>query len=62
MARQPGTYAVFNTSEGTVVCRLFESEAPKTVQNFVELAEGKRQWTHPDSRQKSSSKDWKSVV
>lgn len=56
MARQPGTYAVFNTSEGTVVCRLFESEAPKTVQNFVELAEGKRQWTHPDSRQKSSSK------
>jgi peptidyl-prolyl cis-trans isomerase A (cyclophilin A) len=56
MARQPGTYAVFNTSEGTVVCRLFESDAPKTVQNFVELAEGKRQWTHPVSHQKSSSK------
>ncbi len=44
MARQPGLYATFNTSEGTIVCRLFETEAPKTVQNFVELAEGKRDW------------------
>ena len=24
MARQPGTYAIFDTSEGTIVCRLFE--------------------------------------
>ncbi len=44
MARQPGLYATFNTSEGTIVCRLFEAEAPKTVKNFVELAEGKRDW------------------
>jgi len=47
MARESGTYATFNTSEGTIVCRLFEKEAPKTVENFVELAEGKREWTHP---------------
>jgi peptidyl-prolyl cis-trans isomerase A (cyclophilin A) len=53
MARQPGTYAVFNTSEGNIVCRLFEKEAPKTVANFVELAEGKREWTHPVNRKKS---------
>ena len=44
MARQPGTYATFDTSEGQIVCRLFEKEAPKTVQNFTELAEGKRDW------------------
>ena len=25
MARTPGTYATFNTSEGNIVCRLFES-------------------------------------
>ena len=31
MARQPGTYAIFTTSEGNIVCRLFEIEAPKTV-------------------------------
>ena len=56
MTRQPGTYAVLNTNEGTLVCRLFEKEAPKTVANFVELAEGKREWTHPVSREKSSKK------
>ena len=56
MTRQPGTYAVIATTEGTIVCRLFEKEAPKTVANFTELAEGKREWTHPVSREKSSKK------
>src|SRR5438270_6493879 len=56
MARQPGTYATFNTSEGTIVCRLFEKEAPKTVQNFIDLAEGKREWKHPSTGKKSSDR------
>jgi peptidyl-prolyl cis-trans isomerase A (cyclophilin A) len=56
MARQPGTYAIFDTSEGQIVCRLFEKDAPKTVQNFIDLAEGKREWTHPVTRKKSSDK------
>jgi peptidyl-prolyl cis-trans isomerase A (cyclophilin A) len=56
MARQPGTYAVFETSEGTIVCRLFEKDAPKTVQNFTDLAEGKREWTHPVSQKKSNDR------
>src|SRR5437763_539000 len=56
MARQPGTYAVFDTTEGQIVCRLFEKEAPKTVQNFNELAECKREWTHPDTKKKSKDK------
>jgi peptidyl-prolyl cis-trans isomerase A (cyclophilin A) len=56
MSRPPGTYAVIKTTEGTIVCRLFEKEAPKTVANFTELAEGKREWTHPVSREKSSNK------
>ena len=55
MARQPGLYATFNTSEGTIVCRLFEQEAPVTVKNFVDLAEGSREWTDPRNRQKSTS-------
>jgi peptidyl-prolyl cis-trans isomerase A (cyclophilin A) len=37
---KPGTYARFDTSEGTFTVRLFEKEAPKTVANFVGLAEG----------------------
>ncbi|HEY1273066.1 MAG TPA: peptidylprolyl isomerase [Terriglobales bacterium] len=56
MTRQPGTYAVFETSEGRVVCRLFEKDAPKTVANFTDLAEGKREWTHPVSRTKSKDR------
>ena len=62
MSRQPGTYAIFNTTEGQIVCRLFEQEAPKTVANFTELAEGKREWTHPVSRQKSSDKLYDGTV
>ena len=56
MARTPGTYATLKTSEGTIVCRLFEKEAPKTVANFIELAEGKREWSHPTTRAKSTDK------
>ena len=56
MPRQPGTYAIFNTSEGNIVCRLFDKDAPKTVQNFTDLAEGKREWVHPNTRKKSSDR------
>jgi peptidyl-prolyl cis-trans isomerase A (cyclophilin A) len=54
MARTPGTYAVLETSEGVVVCKLFEKDAPTTVANFLELAEGKREWTHPTTRKKTT--------
>jgi peptidyl-prolyl cis-trans isomerase A (cyclophilin A) len=55
MARQPGTYAIFDTTEGTVVCRLFENDAPITTKNFIELAEGTREWTHPKTHEKSKT-------
>ncbi|PSH05095.1 MAG: peptidylprolyl isomerase [Acidobacteria bacterium] len=42
--RTPGVYATLLTNQGTIVCRLFEKEAPRTVDNFVELAEGTRKW------------------
>ena len=56
MALAPGTYANFNTSEGKIVVRLFESDAPITTKNFIELAEGAKEWTHPSTRQKSNDK------
>jgi peptidyl-prolyl cis-trans isomerase A (cyclophilin A) len=62
MAREPGTYATFQTTEGTIVCRLFEKDAPKTVANFVELAEGKRDWTHPVSHKKSKDRLYDGTV
>ncbi len=48
----PGLYAVFETSMGKITCQLFEKEAPKTVANFVGLAEGTKEWTDPKTGQK----------
>jgi len=62
MPSQPGTYAIFDTSEGEIVCRLFEKDAPKTVQNFIDLAEGKREWTHPVTRKKSTDKLYNGTI
>lgn len=62
MPRQPGLYALFATTEGPIVCRLFDSEAPKTVTNFVDLAEGKREWTHPVSKKKSKDRLYDGTV
>ncbi len=42
--REPGVYATFETSMGRIICRLFEKEAPKTVENFIGLAEGRREF------------------
>jgi peptidyl-prolyl cis-trans isomerase A (cyclophilin A) len=44
---QPGTYARFDTTEGTFTIRLFDKEAPNTVANFVGLAEGTKEWRDP---------------
>lgn len=46
-AREPGLYATFNTSLGTIVAVLYEKEAPVTVQNFVALARGTKAWKDP---------------
>jgi peptidyl-prolyl cis-trans isomerase A (cyclophilin A) len=56
MAQEAGTYAVFTTSEGKITVRLFETDAPITVKNFIELAEGAKEWTHPATRAKSITK------
>jgi peptidyl-prolyl cis-trans isomerase A (cyclophilin A) len=45
--------ATFNTSEGIIVCRLFNAEAPETVANFIALAEGTKEWS---SRSKKGDK------
>jgi peptidyl-prolyl cis-trans isomerase A (cyclophilin A) len=42
--------ATLTTSQGTITIRLFPDHAPKTVRNFVELAEGGREWTDPRTR------------
>ena len=46
------TFAKFSTSEGDFKARLFDDKAPKTVANFVGLAEGTKEFTDPKSRVK----------
>src|SRR5437660_11653308 len=52
MSRPAGTYAIFETSQGNIVVRLLENEAPKTVANFVGLAEGTKEFTNEKTGQK----------
>lgn len=59
MPNTPGVYATFKTSQGTVVCRLFEQDAPETVANFIGLAEGSKEW---NSRSKKGSKLYDGTV
>jgi peptidyl-prolyl cis-trans isomerase A (cyclophilin A) len=53
MARPAGTYAIFETSQGNIVIRLLEKEAPNTVANFIGLAEGTREFTDPQTGAKA---------
>ncbi|MER5909822.1 peptidylprolyl isomerase [Streptomyces sp. NPDC001982] len=49
-------YATLKTNHGDIEIRLFPNHAPKTVKNFVELAQGEREWTHPRTGVKSTDK------
>jgi peptidyl-prolyl cis-trans isomerase A (cyclophilin A) len=46
-------FAIFQTTAGSITCRLLEQEAPETVANFVGLATGSKEWTDPRSGSKS---------
>lgn len=46
-------YATLRTNQGDITVQLFANHAPKTVRNFVELAEGGREWTDPRTRQRT---------
>ena len=39
--------ATFHTNKGDIVVNLYGNHAPKTVRNFVGLATGDIEWTHP---------------
>ena len=47
----PGPYAVFETSKGRMVARLFADAAPKTVAHFAALADGTKPWRDPKTNE-----------
>ncbi|NYT93554.1 MULTISPECIES: peptidylprolyl isomerase [Salinispora] len=47
-------YATLHTNAGPIRLQLFPNHAPKTVRNFVELADGTKQYTDPRTGQPGS--------
>ncbi len=52
--------AIFETSEGTFKIKLFHDKAPKTVANFVDLAEGNK--VNPKTKKKIDKKFYDGIV
>ncbi|MFI7385230.1 peptidylprolyl isomerase [Streptomyces sp. NPDC049813] len=48
-------YATLKTNLGDIEVRLLPNHAPKTVKNFVELAKGEREWTDPETGEKTTA-------
>jgi peptidyl-prolyl cis-trans isomerase A (cyclophilin A) len=55
-------YATLHTNFGPIVIKLFPNEAPKTVRNFVGLAEGSIDWTHPQTGERGQRKLYDGTV
>lgn len=46
-------FAIFHTNKGEIKAELFPNMAPKTVENFVGLAEGTKEYTDPKTGEKT---------
>ncbi|MFE2390411.1 peptidylprolyl isomerase [Streptomyces althioticus] len=55
-------YATLKTNHGDIQVQLFPDQAPQTVKNFVELAKGEREWTNPQTGQKTTDKLYDGTV
>jgi cyclophilin family peptidyl-prolyl cis-trans isomerase len=49
---KPGIYAIMQTSKGNLVLNLFYQDAPKTVQNFIDLAQGEKEFFSEKGKEK----------
>ena len=51
-------YAVIETTMGDIRVQLYESESPKTVENFTGLATGEKEWKDPASGETQKGKPY----
>ena len=58
----PEMLAKFVTTEGPFTVRLMHEQAPKTVENFVGLAEGTKEWTDPRTKRKVTEPYYNGIV
>jgi peptidyl-prolyl cis-trans isomerase A (cyclophilin A) len=56
MTHPNGPTVVMDTSMGRITCQFFQRQAPKTVANFIALAEGTKDWTDPATGEKQHNK------
>ena len=56
------TYAHFETSLGNFTVELFDAKTPNTVANFVGLAEGTKEWTHPKTKEKHTKPYYDGII
>jgi peptidyl-prolyl cis-trans isomerase A (cyclophilin A) len=56
MIHPNGPTVVMDTSMGRITCQFFQKQAPKTVANFIALAEGTKDWTDPVTNKKQHNR------
>ncbi|KQO63844.1 peptidylprolyl isomerase [Curtobacterium sp. Leaf261] len=54
--------ATIHTNKGDITVNLFGNHAPKTVENFVGLATGTQEWTHPGTGKVSTDNLYDGVI
>ena len=59
---KPGLYAIIETTLGEFTCELFPEKAPKTVDNFVGLANGTREFTDTQTGQRVKRRFYDGLV
>ena len=52
MTHPNGPTVVMDTSMGRITCQVFQQQAPKTVANFIALAQGTKDWVNPKTHKK----------
>lgn len=60
--KEKGLFAIIETTEGTIKVKLFEKQTPKTVANFVDLAEGRKEWIDPKTGEKTKRRFYDGLI